>query len=722
MSYAKTGLFAAARKALKQRSKFIDDRGLDTRKNYSSFWMDDRWDNASKFSGLGESVRSGSDVVKLVKLSNYRRAITNFVKIVTKQDIPVQWAGSMSYTDGKSITLSTDIKDNNFDVTVGLALHEASHIILTNFDSLERLRKLQYPSVKAFDMLFPHNLDTIKSLLNWVEDRRIDNFIFTTSPGYKAYYHKLYDYYWNSKDITKGFLSAKHREVTVDNYMFHIINMMNPSFNTKAMPRLDEIAKLVDLRNIVRVKSTDESMEIAVAIAHIIFEEVANSGNKAQQKPQPTDDMDEQDGTGMSMSGDGADGTDDDGDSADGDDSIPTEEMTQSELNAIDKAIDKQKDFLDGKTGKKSATKKLAKQLDKVAEQSIEVQTVGGEDGVGNITALLYDFTNNTKVLEAAALADKLMALENSKGAYSDKEAIRSEIQNLLDTDVMHTYISSNYSEQIQAGYEMGGLLGKRLQLHNETRERVDTRLRSGRIDNKRLAHAGYGIESIFKQIHVDKYKKANLHISLDGSGSMGGSKWENTIRMTAAIVKAATYTQNINVQVSVRITVSAGAGDTPANVMMYDSRKNKLNQFTSAFKLFSPMSMTPEGLCFEAMIKKNLLLSSTSDVDSYFLNLSDGGPGCTNYNGDAAVRHTKKQVDKMKTVFNMQVISFFITSVSTSLDKEEAYARLVQRFNEEYGEGRNFKLMYGKDATVVAADNAIQIAKELNKKFLTVQ
>jgi len=206
MTSLKSGLFSAARKALKKKSKFVDDRGLDTRKNYSSFWMDDRWDSYAKFEGLGHAARSGTDTVKLIKLSNYRRAITNFVKIVTKQDIPVYWAGSQSFTDGKSITLSTDIKDQNFDVTVGLALHEASHIILTDFTSLSKLQRGLYSSVAALEAKTgtDHSM-LIKDLLNWVEDRRIDNYIFTTSPGYKAYYHKLYDYYWNSKDIINYF-------------------------------------------------------------------------------------------------------------------------------------------------------------------------------------------------------------------------------------------------------------------------------------------------------------------------------------------------------------------------------------------------------------------------------------------------------------------------------------------------------------------------------------
>jgi hypothetical protein len=266
----------------------------------------------------------------------------------------------------------------------------------------------------------------------------------------------------------------------------------------------------------------------------------------------------------------------------------------------------------------------------------------------------------------------------------------------------------------------MGGLLGKKLQLHNESRERVDTRLRSGKIDAKRLAHAGYGIEGIFKQIHIDKYKKVNLHISLDGSGSMEGTKWGNTVKMAVAIAKAATYTQNISIQVSLRVT-SKGNGDVPVNVFVYDSRKNKISHLVSAFEFFFPQTMTPEGLCFEAMIRKNQLMESTSELDSYFLNISDGMPGCGSYDGDRAVTHTKRQIDHMKNNLNISVISFFVDSITVKNGEspEEVFSNMIESFNMGRS-GRAFRGMYGKDASVVSSDSVIQIAKELNKKFLT--
>ena len=732
---------SSAKSALDKRLKNVDSRGLNTKYNYSSFWMEDKWDTASKFSGTSHQLSSSSNILTLIKLTNYRRAITNFVKIITKQDIPVVWYGSDSFTDGKSICLTTDIKDSNFDVTVGLALHEASHITLTDFDILNRMRNGQCESLNILQAQYADHLSipfiftVVRDLLNWVEDRRIDHYVFSTSPGYKAYYHKLYDHYWNSDSISKGLLSKNYRDSTVyTNYMFHIINMMNPAFNPAALPRLDEIVKLVDIHNIGRIKSTEESLVIALEIADIVLDqhiklikdEEESKESRSNNEEGGSDIMDESDSNDKESGGENSDGNDSTGENVDEDVEDLVEEMlslNDSELGEIAKAFAKQKTFLDGKTYKKSATKNLQRQLNNVASQSIDVQTVG-DSNVGVRTALLYDYTNSAKILEACKIMQEATGIDKSV-THSKTNEYRETFDTLVDKDFFSIKgVREYYSTAISDGLNMGALLGKKLQLHNESRERVDTRLRSGKIDAKRLAHAGYGVEGIFKQINIDKYKKANIHISLDGSGSMNGAKWQSTIRMTVAIAKAVTYTQNINIQVSIRATKNTGQGDTPCNIVIYNSAKNKINHLIAAFNLFNPMSMTPEGLCFEAMLLKDMLIPSSSEVDSYFLNISDGEPGCTKYNGWSAVNHTKKQVDKMKSDKNISILSFYLSenkvSANDTVDEMLTnYNRLLTNFMGSTS-GKCFRHMYGKDATVVESSNTMQIAKALNKRFLT--
>ena len=723
--------------------------------------MDDEWDNASKFNGINSELNQSSDIVKIVKLVNYRKAITNFVKIVSKKDLPVIWAGDNSYTDGKAVVLSTNIKDSNFDVTVGLALHEASHIVLTDFSILPDLHN---GNVSEVEELIDKHLASInsaivfsrttiayairrmvKEYLNWVEDRRIDHFIFSTSPGYKAYYHKLYDNYWNAKDIHKGFVSQEFCDKTnIDHYCFHIINMINPNFNKKALPGLEDIVKIVDLKNIARLKDTKDALAVAIQIVDVILEQAKPWDDTQPQDAdkQPSNSEDDQ-STNIGSAGAGSGGTDDDDDDDIDDndaDRIDETPLTPAQVSAIRRAFETQRKFLSGEIGKKQATKKMQQQLTATAKQDIGMQTVGDET-VGHKTGLIYDFTKSNTLSSVFNLLEQKTELERQKDelvrlhGWGSKEI--SFLNVLLDSNqtaldavgydreiftsrlIDLTDENSTYGVAIQDGLSMGAVLGKRLQLHNESRERVDNRLRSGRIDSKRLAHAGYDMENVFKQIHIDKYKKANIHISLDGSGSMNGGKWAAALQMTTAIAKAASYTQNINIQVSIRVTQQVSRGDTPTTIYIYDSRKNKLNHLINGLRMVIPSSMTPEGLCFETIYKERLLVQNSSELDSYFLNISDGEPGCTGYHGLEAQDHTRNIVNKIKTGYGIQMLSFFLSGGISSDNDENRHAKLMERFMSS-SSGQAFRRMYGRDASVVDPNSAVGIAKELNKKFLT--
>jgi len=157
----------------------------------SSFWMDDEF--------LTDKREAGQRV-DYVKLAGYKRAIANFVRIVTNKDtIPVVFSsGQDSYTDGTKVVISAKLDEKVFDSTVGLALHEGSHIALTNFNVLSN--QLSYGSPETDALVQWHketfNEDTnagninpkLKDLVNIIEDRRIDRFVFNSAPGYQGYY------------------------------------------------------------------------------------------------------------------------------------------------------------------------------------------------------------------------------------------------------------------------------------------------------------------------------------------------------------------------------------------------------------------------------------------------------------------------------------------------------------------------------------------------------
>ena len=689
-------------KALNRGKKQTAARKL-TKANYSSFWMDDLGKGNARF-GLSEDYNGkNNDLTRSIKLNSYRKAIANFVKILTSKEIPVRFHGSQSYTDGDSVTISTDIKDTNFDVAVGLALHEASHILMTDFDLLPALRDGKIEAANHLDIAL------VKDILNYVEDRRIDYYVFSTSPGYKAYYHKLYEHYWNSPIITKGLCSTEYRNTSdVDSWMFQIINMTNPAFDATVMPRLQEIVDLINIPNIKRLKSTQEALDIAIQVTQIITDELNAAQAKQDQEGGPGEQGQGGQGEGEGQGTESNDSSESNDGSAEGEGE--GDSLTSTEARDLRQQLNKQKDFLEGKTGKKTVSYAMARKLDRADKQGVELSQVNGKN------CFNYDVTGKDYVAAAALKTElgdanqkrrELPYGSEERKVHDEKtrDLEKNDLLDKLDEYYFTNYNVKEYTDNIAQGLLMGQLLGRKLQMRNESRERIDNRLTSGKIDNRRLAAAGYGIESVFHQVTVDKYKKANLHLSLDGSGSMSGRCWSNTLLMTTAIAKALTYTQNVHMQISIRVTVN---NNDPANYLVYDSRKNTIRELQVILNSFSPNGMTPEGLCFESMIKKNQLVPATADVDSYFVNISDGGPGgCGNYNGTLATTHTRAQVTKMRTTLGMGVLSYFMSEYDRS-----DFANTTQ--------GRMFKEMYGNSASHIKSDNVMEIARTLNKLFMT--
>ena len=209
--------------------------------SYSSFWLDKSLFLDENTTYVTDVERKSSDLMKLV---SYKRAVSNFVNIVTGMPIKVTFdeRGSDSYTDGTEVVISAKMDDTEFDPTVGLALHEGSHIKLTDFETLRKMTRDNFlPSTIDVNYLREKmglELESsvsseiytqLKDLLNVVEDRRIDNFIFRTAPGYRGYYESMYDKYFNAKIIDKGLQSSEYRDENWDSYIFRIVNITNPN-------------------------------------------------------------------------------------------------------------------------------------------------------------------------------------------------------------------------------------------------------------------------------------------------------------------------------------------------------------------------------------------------------------------------------------------------------------------------------------------------------------
>jgi len=710
---------------------------------YSSFWLkDDLFDDVDDGLNTTESKHSN-----LMAMASYKKSIGNFVNIVTNDNIPVTFdvRGSDSYTDGKSVTISSKMDDKDFDATVGLALHEGSHIKLTDFDSLDDLRhwNFGFGRERLHTLMEKHSKDEfqaksyvrdiIKNLLNIIEDRRIDNYIYTTSPGYKGYYHAMYNKYFHSKIVDKGLQSSEYRDLDWDSYMFRIINITNSNRDLDALPMLRDVWNLLDLRNINRLSSTKICLALALEVFCLI-EDTLPAGQKPIESPEESkgegesgenEDEETAEGSGTGGGGDnsetngtdntegngdepkdGSDGTDDTKGDADGDDvkkgsssynpngaggdgsnnqithnETPTSNgdgmMSERQKKQLDNAIEKQKDFQNGDITKKKVSKGEAKKLDTLVKSGIEEKLVGKD--------YVSDYWRKTK-------QTPVMIVRNYSKALVDSHMISM----LSD----YHYSSDRNDESIKKGLSLGNVLGKKLKLRNEERSLITPRMKNGKISGRLLHELGMGNTNVFDQIVTNKHNPALVHISIDASSSMGGSKWEQTQISAVAIAKAASMTSNLDVVISYRSIQHEQNLCQPMMLIAYDSRKDKISKIQQLFKHLNPCGTTPEGLCFESVLDE--IIKTNKGVDSYFINFSDGWPGFSNrdidYGGSEAVAHTARQVKKIQQA-GVKVLSYFVYS--------------------GYNGGMdNFKQMYGSSASSVDSTNLMALTKTLNKLF----
>ena len=692
--------------------------------NYTNFWNDIQVNN-----GVVDE-----DFVKPkvdhIALAGYRRAIANFVNIVTnRSDIKVRYQqNGDSYTDGKTVTIGSKIDEKNFDHVVGLALHEGSHILLSDFNFLRQLRQNTPEQIMMIgeDLGFTRGqiVGHLKNMLNYVEDRRIDYYVFSTSPGYKGYYHAMYDKYFHSNAITKALRNnAFGNEPTLENYMNRIINFTNKESDLDALPDLRKIYRRI-FTSVKHLDDMDGAFNVACDCLTFVYnnlepkpefdgEQVGQGGqgktggqgegsgqsksdmlNKAADKlahgdyngyQEIMDKIAETDWTQQvkqDMSGQPM---------SNGNDS-EFSDLTPQQAKTLTNALKRQKEFMAGQQKKVGRlTKKDSRIVQTMEESGITQKQVGGDVEQTNWRSNGKNFTGTTQVL-----------------------FVKKITQQMIDDNVFpslfgksYSYYGGRTSNSITAGKKLGTMLGKKLQVRSESRTLKNSRLDSGRIDKRLIAELGFGNSKVFSTTFVEQYNDAILHISVDASGSMSGEKWNNTMTAVVAICKAASMISGLDVVVSFRTTHHAGGGygsSQPMVAIGYDSRVDKFRKIETLWPNLYPGGTTPEGLCYEAIMDD--FVPSATNRDSYFLNFSDGMPmfGDSNfdYYGHEALQHTKKQVKEIIKK-GISVLSYFVGDDNRHDDNNM----------------RDFKTMYGKDAEFIDVSKVSSLAKTMNNLFL---
>jgi len=569
--------------------------------------------------------KNSHEKFNLIELAHTQRNITNFIKILTGNEIPVEFTTTGdSMTDGKSITISSNITQNTLDSIIGLALHEGAHCTYTNFDILKKIS----------NFLLEHNLihgkEVILLLLNFVEDRRIDQLVYNTAPGYQTYYKAMYDKYFYNDTVDNGIRSNKFRKENWESYIFRIINIFNKNTDLNALYKLKKVYNILDLKNISRLENTLDSLKVACEIYKCIYNYLVTLTTKEFTKQSRLNER--------------------------------NNNPKGASIKSLKNLLKKQENFTLGKVHKSKISSLHKNKITAISESLIKVEFITSTDKKRPVH--IMDGISNASINE-----------------------------NLYDK--FHSFKYTKNDNLIKQGITKGKRLLNKLQIRNEQINSTSKRLKQGKIDPRRIYAANFE-DDLFYKIDKANYKPINLNISIDGSGSMRGDKWEQTLINTIALGYVSLNMNNIDILISIRTTgdVFTG-GQVPLLILAFDSKKHKLNDLKK-LKYYRESGLTPEGICLEALNISN----SSYYLDSYLINMSDGMPTFLDYKGEKAILDTARVIKNIKKG-GVNILSYFI--------------------QDEYNENasNNFKQMYGKNASFININNINEITKTLNQLLL---
>lgn len=736
--------------------------------------------------------QNNDDIIKVIYLSRIKQAVKNFVKILTGKEFDVFFdtRADQSYTahsrENKKyhIVLNADIKkQKDIDVAVGLALHEASHILLSDFDFLYTMEFCFTPTeltgilnntfakiignvelANKMKSYYNNCLSNyygaltrkrfIKNIINFIEDRRVDHYVMTNVPGYKNYYEDLYNKHFRHHSLNK-IISTNQiaNEKTLKDYTFRIINLYHPLANMHALPYLQIIKNLIDVKNIDRLKNTRDSAIIAKQISAIVFYVI---------------DINKQ--------------------TNNNDDQLANQNYNSYKVNNK-KTIKKDKPLTDKqrKTFKQNIDI-VNKKQEKFNSGDINKHTVKYD-----VAKIINNINNNDLSVITTKIKIPIIQLNNINknmiinGQYKQM-GIDCFIDNINNKDL------SKYQQQVthyavQRGVVRGRKLLKKIKITNERNNLQNHHLSAGRLDTKILHQLVTDNENIFYRNNRQNKKNFNLHISIDASGSMGSyidyedaprtvkNKWSSTIETLISILYVATSIDNIEATVDFRCTTRFAK---PLLIKAFDTTKHSLQYIKDIITYIRPAGETPEGLIFEHFAEKSNNCNYNDKY--YFINISDGMPSLNfslangkriyysansqysyGKNIISGIMHTKQQIQKLKQK-NIKIISYFLfdqqenatmlrdttmvnkifreikkeaqinKDIFISRDKTHEILKRIQneKKTNSYNNNncsylnltlqtmRNFIEMYGiRDSHYINLDSIYEMAKTLNEAFI---
>jgi hypothetical protein len=228
----------------------------------------------------------GAEVTSPHGLARFKRALEGIVRVVCNKNIPVflkdQNEVPSAHTDLQTITIGYS-PEQPIDYTVGLAIHEALHCLLTqplrSFDEIQMMYNRYAKSKKKLPL---YCLGWLKRIQNIIEDVRIENYSKQHHIGFRGYIDTMNAIliYADSSE----FLAQVQVEKTIDNYFEYILMAVyqHPDLvHLDALPGLREIIEVLDTAHFDRIQTNQDVFRLACQVFDLIKKQFRRKPRKS---------------------------------------------------------------------------------------------------------------------------------------------------------------------------------------------------------------------------------------------------------------------------------------------------------------------------------------------------------------------------------------------------------------------------------------------------------
>ena len=442
---------------------------------------------------VSDDAKMTSELQKLVK------------RFALPASIKSSHGSSGSYTNGKQIVISSNIEDitpkKKLDVMIGLALHEISHCLYTEFSALKNKNDIQ------------------KALINIIEDELIETQLGMTYPGY-ANFFKAVKYHMFDKLGHENLLKKANSELEQIMTLFLYI-VRYPKYvcevDKKIMKTYEElftkIKNILDSHgclseNIVG-KVTGNSVGAAYDIYELLKEYIdENQNNQSGDSKNGGESSEDESSEGESSEGEGSEGEGSGGGESSEDES--SEKSSKSKSFA-----DQEREFSDSEINE--AIKKI--------QESCDAGTNPTDNNIRTEVEAMLRTEQSTK-------KSGRLWRTNGRASSLNKKQIEAE--------------ASKFSKIIR-NISVNNVATKAVTVVNRF-------LRNGNLDSRLLASAIQGVPTVYQQRICKNVKKNEpkfaIVLTLDESGSINELQRRTFVTYCTAFMKAFEKDANIEVYV----------------------------------------------------------------------------------------------------------------------------------------------------------------------------